>query len=614
MPLAATQAYDAPATAYDTDASSRALLDRPGVVIALGVVLSFALSWPRGVVIWHDNTFFDTDDAMRLVQVRDWLAGQGWFDLAEHRLFPPAGLLMHWSRVVDVPVGGLIRFFELFAGVDASERLARIVFPLVLQGALMAATVTLGRLLAGTRALVPTMILTVLSGFVFEQFPPGRIDHHAPQIILLVAMAAAVLSALSPRKAWHAGLAALCLALSLAISLENLPFIAVIVAVLPLVWVADPMGVRRALVWFAGGLALFVPLLFAATIPPARYLSGTCDSFSIAHLIGLAAGAAGFGLLALATPRLRSVPSRLVALALVGAAVAACVLTTYPACLHDPYAAMDPVLKDLWLSHVTEAQPLLTAARLRPDTATILGMPLFLGALGLIAAVWVERGRARIRWATILALTIVGIAGTLWEIRVAASTQPLALLGGVWVAMRLLAWARARGSVPSGVLAAAAMLPFSTLGWAVVPTGPGSLAATEALRQGQACRTAEALAPIAALPPGLVFAPIDDGSHLLVSTPHAVVAAPYHRNAVGNRMVIDGFMASPGAAEAIVRRSGARYVALCPGETEVALIAGLAPAALAGRLAAGDVPSWLSPVVVGASPYKVFAVRPATGS
>src|ERR1700751_5814482 len=31
-----------------------------------------------------------TDDAMRLVEVRDLLAGQSWFDLTQHRLDPPS--------------------------------------------------------------------------------------------------------------------------------------------------------------------------------------------------------------------------------------------------------------------------------------------------------------------------------------------------------------------------------------------------------------------------------------------------------------------------------------------------------------------------------------------
>ncbi len=33
----------------------------------------------------------DPDDAMRLVEVRDLVNGQGWFDLVQHRFGPPPG-------------------------------------------------------------------------------------------------------------------------------------------------------------------------------------------------------------------------------------------------------------------------------------------------------------------------------------------------------------------------------------------------------------------------------------------------------------------------------------------------------------------------------------------
>src|SRR3546814_5238953 len=43
----------------------------------------------------------DTDDAMRMAKVRDLLAGQGWWDLAQYRVNPAGGgVLMHWSRKI----------------------------------------------------------------------------------------------------------------------------------------------------------------------------------------------------------------------------------------------------------------------------------------------------------------------------------------------------------------------------------------------------------------------------------------------------------------------------------------------------------------------------------
>src|SRR4028118_960122 len=45
----------------------------------------------------------DTDDNMRMSQVRALLHGQDWFDLRQHKL---AGSNIHWSRRVDLPPAG----------------------------------------------------------------------------------------------------------------------------------------------------------------------------------------------------------------------------------------------------------------------------------------------------------------------------------------------------------------------------------------------------------------------------------------------------------------------------------------------------------------------------
>ena len=49
----------------------------------------------------------DADDMMRLQQIRDWLDGQGFADLAQYRL-GANGVAMHWSRLPDLVPGGII--------------------------------------------------------------------------------------------------------------------------------------------------------------------------------------------------------------------------------------------------------------------------------------------------------------------------------------------------------------------------------------------------------------------------------------------------------------------------------------------------------------------------
>ena len=52
------------------------------------------------------QTLLDTDDAMRLAQLRDWLGGQGWYDLNQYRV--ATGYESHWSRLIDAGLAGTL--------------------------------------------------------------------------------------------------------------------------------------------------------------------------------------------------------------------------------------------------------------------------------------------------------------------------------------------------------------------------------------------------------------------------------------------------------------------------------------------------------------------------
>src|SRR5207248_897810 len=76
-------------------------------------------------------TLLDTDDAMRLAQLRGWLGGQGWFDLHQARIQPPEGYDTHWSRLIDAGLAGLLFLFGQFTDSVSAERLMRAWWPLL---------------------------------------------------------------------------------------------------------------------------------------------------------------------------------------------------------------------------------------------------------------------------------------------------------------------------------------------------------------------------------------------------------------------------------------------------------------------------------------------------
>src|SRR3954470_13506868 len=89
---------------------------------------------------WNSIQWFalgDTDDNMRMMQVRALLSGQDWYDLRQYRLDPPGGADIHWSRLVDLPIAAIkLALTPLFGGPTA-ERAAVAIAPLLPLGVVM---------------------------------------------------------------------------------------------------------------------------------------------------------------------------------------------------------------------------------------------------------------------------------------------------------------------------------------------------------------------------------------------------------------------------------------------------------------------------------------------
>ncbi len=82
----------------------RPLIDADLVIRAsLAWLLMAAVLLIAGLPAISARNFHEGDDIMRLLEVRDWLAGQSWFDVSQYRIDAPYGAGMHWSRLVDVP-------------------------------------------------------------------------------------------------------------------------------------------------------------------------------------------------------------------------------------------------------------------------------------------------------------------------------------------------------------------------------------------------------------------------------------------------------------------------------------------------------------------------------
>lgn len=577
------------------------------LLAAAFAILSLAADWSAVRSVLHGE-FSDPDDAMRLVEVRAWLAGQPWFDVDAMRLDPPAGASMHWSRLVDLPNAALIRLFGLFADASMAEKLDRVVLPTLLLAGLYWCVGRLAAALLGRRAVLPALAATFFSGSTLVLFSPGRIGHHAPDTLALVGAVGALLGSLEPGRERRAALAGALVALSLGMSLETLPYLAVLCAGPVGAWVVLGRPLLPLLRWFALGLGGAMPPVFLATVAPAHWLRPAADALSAGQAGAALVGAAGCLCLAAAGPYLRSRGARAMAAAALGAAVLAFLALLCPVCLRGPFAGIDPLVRAAWLDQVVESLPLPAFTQRFPALGVAISLPVLLGAVGALVTAVRSSGRTRLRFALVAALAATGFALGFWQVRGFTSIAPVALCGGLPAAFALERLLARRGVRGAAVLGSLALVPFaSSLLLALLPSpAPAG--------DAPSCLGAEAFAPIARLPPGRVVAPINEGSHLLVATPHSVFAGPYHRDNDGNRYVLDVFGAAPDEARRLLASRDVAYLMICPGSREAARLADRSPDALAARLARGAVPAFLRPLALPHTPWKVFAVEAGGGS
>lgn len=557
--------------------------------------LLIALNFER----WSQLRFHDPDDQLRLQQVRDLLAGQSWFDLHQYRIDEAGGgVLMHWSRLVDLPIAAVMLVFRPLLGVQGAEMAALLLVPGLTLLAILALVGWIGtRVLP--RAALPMGLLAVASAVpVIVQVQPGRIDHHGWQIALALLAVAGFLLKDQRRGGWLTGAA---LAGWMAISFEGLPLSAWIVAVLALAALADA-SLRLRLVAAMQALAFVSVALFAAT-RGFRDLANHCDAIAPAHLAAFVWGAA-----AITAARLLRPGSRVALFAGLGAAAAgaiAIVAGVAPQCTTGSFDMLDPVVRRIWYDNVYEGKPIfasewhLAAQYVAPPLA------------GLAAAIRLARrseGEAR-RWWVLYAAVLAGaIAVSLAVARAASISTVLAALPLGW---QLSQWMAALRRPPNPLLRVAELTAAAAVIFIVLLPVVPVLAVEKLLERAPAaaapsapagpCTVVPARGIVAALPPGGVLAPLDMGPDFLINTDRAVLATGHHRGAKAMRLVIDAFSGSPEEARAIMRARNLRYLAICPSLQELDLYRERAPGGFAARLLAGQVPEWLEPVPLQAA-------------
>jgi len=557
---------------------------------------------------WDQIRWFglgDTDDNMRIMQVRAWLHGQGWYDLRNYRMNPPAGANIHWSRLVDLPIAGLILGLRPWLGGAAAERWAVAIAPLLPYLLLLFSLALTARRLLGATAYPLAFLALFFAGSTNGMFMPERIDHHGWQLALL----ALGISAIADPKRVRGGLTlGIATALSLAIGLEMLIYLALAGAAMVLFWVdgADERERLRAYAVALGGGTAFAFLVFASN----DNWNAVCDALSPVWLSDALIGSALLFILAWLPPA--DWKRRLLLALGAGLIVAAFHALTWPHCLQR-LEGVSPEVERLWLSHVKEARPVwMHGWRI----ATLVVAVPITGTVGWALTIWLRRKDAEARRRVIGAAAPGIVAGLLllWQTRTGPAAQMMAVVGGAAIIWFLLPrfWrssssvARVLGATLVFLIGAGAAVPLVL---DFIPEAKAKQRDQQIGRANRLCGTMWGLRPVALQPRGVVITFVDLGPRLIAVTHHDAITGPYHRNGQQIADVMNFWRGSADQAHALAAKYHANYVLSCPNSSTTTIFMAEAPKGFYAQLQRGQAPKWLAPVALPKdSPYRMWKV------
>ena len=595
------------------------------------------------IALPHNTTWagelIDPDDYTYLQQALDWLQGQGWFDNIQHRMNPPAGVAIHYTRLAEIPIAAMIMMFRVFHySWRGAALLTSFLLPVVYLGILFSVLRRVAaKIISPDWAALTCFVVLFAPAWTFK-FAPGQVDHHGLESILtIVAVGFTIQMFAEPGRVLYPVAAGFFYALSTAIALEVLPWMALAAAVIGLWAVVTGGNTARSTSLF--GFSLFICGAFFLLLekPLGEILQPDLLAYSVAYVI-LELGIALALCAAAGTTFVKILPARIAIAATIACGLGALYLHQFPSLLAGPYGAMDPKLATMFFANLEEAKSLIGNYNLFIIFVRILKLML---AFFACLYFWYHAKDSK-KWGWFLFACLLAASTALsvfYQVRVVIyallfSVIPLTEFvarGWAWIGAHKEQWGvRKQFWAEIGLL-----LLVGPLTVVFIPAlfdgrafNIGVLMFT-AQGNGDTCGI-RSLDEILAAPPYAdkklrIMTMIDKGPEILFYTPHEIFAAPYHTNVQGNLDSYDFFAATDiKQAQQVAHRDKIDLVVLCrlvpdmymheSGPHYFALPSGAihmkSDASLAGQLVLHQPPGWLKEIPVPPlAQYQLFEVK-----
>ena len=488
---------------------------------------------------------WDPDDQLRMVQLRDWLSGQSWFDTTQYRIGEPDSQPMHWPRWIELPLALVYMLLKPLIGVSAAETGAMIMVPLISLGIAMLLIAKITEQVFDRKIAILAAALTTTAVPIVAQIRPMRVDHHGWQIVLALAA----------------------------------------------LWTMFCPDRRK------GGIALGATLAFWLSISGSFDSAiNYCDALSPAHLWACTAAAV------IILPAIKflapNIILRIGGLAIAAAVALAVLHGSAPQCIGGAFNTIDPLVRQYWLVNILEGLPIWYQNW--KTMVNLLGGSIIVGLASLIYIIRSQPGQ--IDHKKLFVLGYAFIWALLLSIFVQRATAVAAAFGlpfMAWAVHRAFLAARRINRPVSRILATASVVFLimpGPLAMALFDRIAGDKQQTEEPSAATACNGDASLAGLNSLPRSNLVAPFDFGPRILLLTPHSVLATSHHRNDKAMADQIRIFTSRPEVARRILNAHDISYIVACEEEAELDIYAREHPAGLWAQLSDGRPPEWLKPV------------------
>jgi len=614
----------------NTSAQKTSFMNRLPVILFSCLIYLCIWNWSGFAFVYSNGELVGPDDFLRMSQVQAWMNGQGWFDLTAYKMVPPSGGDIHWSRLIDVPIAGLIYFLNLFVEFKNASYLAAIIWPLFLMlSTIVVWTLICDRFLENYLRWLPALF-GILSISSINQFSVGRIDHHNIQILFFGLM---VLGLVNRDRKWGDYLIGFAAAFSMSVGAETLIVIVLVLAIIGIEWAsnadAQGKGIQRV------GLSLIISslILYVLNFHPSDYFNVRFDANSFFFLIAFIAIGLAFYLLGLLSPYVatnRFSKTLLLRLGLGVVSVTALLFVLslkFPNYLGDPFSAMSNEAKVRWLNYVSEAKSLSIVLSDFPfHWLSTVGYYLFILLIGLVVLL-----NKQFRTTKVISLYLILLAcvlGMIWQVRVIRTAAFLVV--PFCTIFTMICWGYFKKKYEteklflygfhSGVvmfqisifwyIAGALFFPLQeTKSVEQVTSNEAVMLSDKKIirREEEHCIAEFDFSYLNTFAKTNIVSDLTTSTALMFHTKHAIVSGPYHRNERAILDTLDFMGASQAKAKAVAKKYSLTHMAFCTGKY-ANNSRDYAKLSVTDLLLNNAIPNWLEEVSPDGDRIRVFKI------